>query len=152
MSRDVADGLLHQRYDERAPVGVHLGALAGGLRGDGLHVVLRLGERDTRLEASDGLIVASVARGLRRIDPHRRVEIGAGGGEVERLRHHADDFGRASLQIDFPSQDVGPAAEAALPEAIAQHGNARRAGHIVGGRDGAPDAAAQFAESRRIPR
>ena len=53
--------------------------------------------------------------------------------EAEILRHHADDRGRRAVHLHDAADHLRVAVEALLPQPIADHGDARSVGTIVGG-------------------
>src|SRR3712207_9096402 len=47
------------------------------------------------------------------------------GGEIERLRHDADDLVGLTVEVERPPDDARVTAEAPLPEAVRQHDDSR---------------------------
>jgi hypothetical protein len=97
--------------------------LFGDVRGDGLHCLLCLRERDAGLQARESpqpVIVAVPAPlrveclGTPKINcaPQERV--------IKTRRHHADDLHALSVQLQCATQDVRVSSEAAHPKSIAE--------------------------------
>ena len=72
-------------------------------------------------------------------------------GKRQRRRHHADDLDTVPIDLDHPTDDTGVAAEARLPEPVAEDGHRRGAGTpILSGEDPAqPRRCAHHLEERR---
>ena len=97
-----------------------------------LHLRRRLLQRDARLEPADAAQPARAAlRGGRR-ESERHPRVGRAVEDLERRRHDADD--RRALAVDERglADDVGAAAEAALPQRVAQDDRGLGAAQILG--------------------
>src|SRR6185436_15615512 len=68
----------------------------------------------------------------------RREDVGLAPAAVHPARQHADDGEGLAAERERPAQDLRIAAEAPLPEALAEHGHAGRAGLLVLRLDPAP--------------
>jgi hypothetical protein len=92
-------------------------------------------QRDARLEARDDVEPVHVARRgevLRR--PERRPQLGrAGAREAVARRQHADDRVALAAQGDLRADHLRVAAEAPLPEAVAEDDRRRGFGLILAG-------------------
>ena len=122
----VAHELVLQTHGRHATPFVAVRVLLLEARGNRGQLGLCLFERHVRFESRHGKEIVSGAAGLagRLGNPN----IGLG-GEVEACRHHADDRMHAGTDTNRPLQDVGRAAEAALPVRMTNH---RRALLVVG--------------------
>ena len=107
-----------QRVERDAPPGVGLRILFGERGGDDVHLRLRLFDRRAAPQTRHHVHHARRALPLHRVvglrDPHVGVE-----QQAEPLRHHADDRHRHVVEHRRGVDDVGAAAEARLPELVA---------------------------------
>ena len=72
------------------------------------------------------------------LETQRHEDVGVGIDDAEAARHHADDLVRDRLHGDDPPQDVGVAAEAALPVAMTEHHGWCPARVLISGGEPAP--------------
>src|ERR1051325_1100678 len=93
--------------------------------GDGLHLGLRALKRLAGFEPTEYLKVAIAHAHLARSSGERKPCFGEA-REFEIRRHHSDDDALAFDSIEGASDDRGVAAEALLPEAIAEDDSLRR--------------------------
>jgi hypothetical protein len=106
-------------------------------RGESLAEAIHVGA--SRLEARSCLqppddaddAAPAVAPRAIAIQPRRRPDIGVVVHEAEGGRHHADDLRRDVIQMDEASDDAPVAAEARLPETMADDGRGRRIRPVV---------------------
>src|SRR5207249_11100613 len=95
---------------------------------DGLHLCLRLFERDARLQPADEVEVLAAPDTARYL-PHRGPHL-HWRKPPERGRHHPDDRGRPAVECDGASHDAWVAPEAPHPVTLAQDGDTGAA-HLV---------------------
>src|SRR5437762_3540915 len=135
------------RVAERRVVLVPSGARR--LPEDAVEAALHLRRRDSRLHASDRLQpppcrLLQASRLIEsRIEREWHGDVGRGAERFlnpgEARRRDADDGDGDLVDLDDLADDVRAAAEAALPEAFAQHRDRRRRRRVVGGDEGAAD-------------
>ena len=139
---DVGDQILVHRLDAEVHAGRLLdGKLRAQTRRHGLDLLLRPGARDAAPEARDHAEEDVDAGAGREIDPQRRPQIGraldvrAGGKQqLEPGLEHADHLERLIAQAHDGPDDGGVAAEAALPELVAEDRARRRRRRRLRGR------------------
>ena len=88
---------------------------------DRVELCLGLLDRGVRLQPADHLIAVAVAPLIRLVlgrEGERRPEVDVGPEKLKIRRHHADDRARHAVDPQRLSDDVGPRAEARLPEAV----------------------------------
>src|SRR5262249_20012370 len=117
---------------------------------DRFHLVLRLPERDARLEPSQHSVIVPLIR-ADRIDAHRRQHIDTTVAVAEILRQHADDRIRIVVDRNALAGDGRIGAESPLPQPVAQDHDALAVRRIFLLRETAPDGRihAQYAEEIR---
>ncbi len=130
---------------------------------------LPIGLRDRRPAAQPRHPVVPVVRAVRReggsrgatvllgVRLHRNPGFGrAGAAEVERHleagRHHADHYRRAAVHLDLASDDRRIAAEAPLPERVAEHDHVGTVDAILLGREAAADRGRHAEHAEQIVR
>ena len=110
---------------------------------DSLHVGLRLGERDSGLEAGDSVEAeAGVAIHENRVVPLADGSVDvtlaeAGKAEVEARRNHADDGEVPAIEGEILAQDIWRSTEFALPQAFADERDGGRSALLFRWREGA---------------
>src|SRR5215218_3115547 len=88
------------------------------------------GGADVRLQPAEKMHVAYALDDLAAFERNRQIDVSATPHEA--LRHDADDRAADVVEPQLAAEDVWIPAELPLPEAIAQHGDRRRAGPGVG--------------------
>ena len=118
-----------------------------------LHGLPRVLQRDAGLEPRDDLrVVPGEVRPHPRRERRRHPDVDvARGHEVEVPRHDADHFVGLVVQRDLASDDVGRAAEAALPQPVADHDDAHALVVLVLGED-APEQRLHAEHAPEVPR
>src|SRR6185436_572980 len=122
--------LQRDRVDALAAVGLRMIALQ--LFGKAVEARARLLDRDARPQAADGVKDGGVAGRVRLLQPHRPPQLRRRNVDRrEAFRHHADHLMALAVDRDGAADDAWIAAEAALPQAVAEHDHARGVRHVV---------------------
>jgi hypothetical protein len=128
-----------QADDARTPAGVPGRVLAVEALRQPVHVVLRLRHGDAGFQPPDrgpAVIAAVLADQILGSEVDRREQLArtfARDWKYEAARQHADDLPARLVQSNRLADDVGRAAEAALPEAVAEHHDAVAVDLLAGG-------------------
>src|SRR6266481_8224703 len=119
-----------QHIDAHAGVGV--GIQFGEMPGKQIHLRLRTGQRNLRLEAREDeeKMTAAIAQ-LRGTQSHGRPELIVRIGKAKTWRHHSDDRVALPIEENLFAEYLDIGSEAALPQAVADDYHARVAGPIL---------------------
>ena len=134
---DPPDEVLAQRDHADAPARAPLGVLRVERLGHTVHLLRGLLDRHTGLETRDRdevVVPVAAAHLVLVAEPDRHVDfrrLVAADRIREAARHDADDLPALLAEVDRPADDVRRAAEAALPEAVAQDGDVMLAEDLV---------------------
>ena len=132
--------VVDQRDEPRAPALRREAVGEGQAAGDAAEVGPGRIEEHAGLQAPDHVQHAEAAEGVRRhrIAPADRVQLGADRrpdlgalGEIELLRHDADDREGPIASVTFRADDRRVAGEPALPERVAEHEDAPGGGLVL---------------------
>ena len=125
----VAGQLIGQAHDPGAPAGVEGRKHPRQLRVNPRHVLLRLGDRDTRSHPCDGHEPAAAWRTGIGLEPDRLPDIDLPVENREPGRHHADHDLRPAVELNRLIDDRRVRTEAPPPEPVADHHDVR--GRVV---------------------
>ncbi len=122
--RAVADEVIAEWLDTRAPVGAVVAAAAFDRARHRVEVRVGLGDRDATFQPAHHVEKRDVVAGLAGCDRQRQPQFGLLAVRRASAEHADDGIGNAAGHTNRPSNDVGIPAETVLPEPVRQDGHA----------------------------